>query len=117
LRTRSPATTNLYYLRLCRSVVAAPGGSLTGTWPTEQRRALGRALISLPDEIRIVSFRALAFDAAVLADRHGLSALGAEAVASATLLDAPLCVSAADDGPRIRAAAAAEGVRYRTLDP
>ena len=115
LRTRAPATTNLYYLRLCRSVVNARGGALTGSWPTEQRRALGRALVALPDEIRIVSLRTLAYDVATLAGDHGLSSPGAEAVAACRVLDAPLYVDEAHDGPRIRAAAAALRVTYRTV--
>ena len=115
LRTRTPATTNLYYLRLCRSVVAARGGALTGAWSVDRRRALGRSLVSLPDEIRIVSLSALAFDMAVLADDHGLSSLGAEAVAASQVLDAPLYVDESDHGPRIEAAAAANGITYRTV--
>ena len=115
LRTRAPATTNLYYLRLCRSVVNARGGALTGSWPAEQRRALGRALVALPDEIRIVSLRTLAYDVATLAGDHGLSSLGAEVIAACRMLDAPLYVDEADDGPRIRAAAAALRVTYRTV--
>ena len=44
-----------------------------------------------------------------------LSALGAEAAAAAEHVGAPLCVSANDDGPRIRAAVAAAGGDYRTI--
>jgi hypothetical protein len=115
LRSRQPATTNLYYHRLCRSVVAAEGGQLTGALPSVERAALGRALITLPSNVDVVPMQALSFDMAVLAQRHGLSTLGAEAVAAAAALGAPLCVWAGDDGPRIRAVAAAEGVSYRTL--
>ena len=115
LRTRTPATTNLYYLRLCRSVAGARGGALTGSWSPDLRRALGRALVTLPDEIRVVSMRALAYDMAILATDHGLSSLGAEAIAASQALDAPLYVDESDDGPRIRAAAAAHNVTYRTV--
>lgn len=115
LRTRNPATTNLYHLRLCRSVVAAQGGTLTGAWSADRRRALGRSLISLPDEIRIVSMRALAFDMAVLAEDHGLSSLGSEAIAACQVLDAPLYVDESDHGPRIEAAATANGISYRRV--
>lgn len=114
LRTRSPATTNLYYLRLCRSVVASTAGALTGSWPDEARRELGRALVRLPDEIRVVSIRAIGFELVELANEYGLSSLGAEAIASARFLDAPLYVHEADAGPRIRAAARALGITYRT---
>jgi len=51
----------------------------------------------------------------VLAGDHRLSTLGAEAVAAAEHLHAPLCVWEGDDGPGIRAAAAASGADYRTI--
>lgn len=116
LRRRTPATTNLYYLRLCKSVVTARGGQLTRSFSDEQRRALGRALVTLPDDIEVLPMRDLAFRMAEIAPGHPLSALGAEAVAAAERLDAPLCVWSGDDGPHIRAAAAAVGVGYRSID-
>lgn len=115
LKRNQPATTNLYYARLCRSVVAARGGQLTGSWTAERRRELGAALVALPDEFTIVPMRALAFRMAELADSHRLSMLGAEAVAAAEHLGSPLCVWEGDDGPGIRAAAAAVGIRYRVI--
>ena len=115
LATRQPATTNLYYHRLCRSVVSARGGQLTGSWPIERRRPLGRALVTLPDGIEIVPLRTLAFRMAELADQHRLSTLGAEAVAAALHLEAPLCVWEGDDGPGIRTAARTAGAEYRSL--
>lgn len=115
LREREPATTNHYYLRLCKSAVSARGGRLTGSWPAERRRSLAGALLSLPDAIEIVPMRALAFQMAELADRHRVSTLGAEAVAAAVHLDAPLCVWEGDDGAGTRAAAKAAGIRYQTI--
>ena len=115
LSRHEPATTNLYYVRLCRSVVAAPGGRLTGSWPIERRRALGRVLVELPQTVEIVPLRSLAYSMAELADGYGVSMLGAEAVASAQHLAAPLCVWGGDDGPRIRAAAGGTGTDYRTV--
>lgn len=115
LRTRDPATTNLFYFRLCRSVAAGRGRALTGSWPSEHRRALGRALVTLPDEIRVISMRALTYDMATIATDHGLSGLGAEAIASCRVLDAPLYVDESDDGPKIRAAAKSHGITYRTI--
>jgi hypothetical protein len=53
---------------------------------------------------------------AELVDEHRLSTLGAEAVAAGESLGATLCVWAGDDGPRIRAAASARRVAYRTVD-
>jgi hypothetical protein len=115
LADHEPATTNLYYLRLCKSVVSARGGRLTGSWPPERRRALGRTLVALPATVEVVAMRTVAFHMAELADRHPLSSLGAEAVAAAIHLDVPLCVWDGDDGPGIRTAADAAGVDYRTL--
>lgn len=115
LARHDPATTNLYYLRLCRSVVSARGGQLTGSWPAERRLALGRVLVILPSTIEVVPMRDLAFSMAELSHRHRLSTLGAEAVAAALHLGAPLCVWKGDDGPTIRTAAADAGVAYRVI--
>ena len=115
LSDHEPATTNLYLVRLCRSVVTAAGGVLTGSWPPNARRDLGRQLVALPGDVEVVPMRALAFRMAELADTHRLSTLGAEAAAAAEHLDAPLCVWIGDDGPRLRAAVAAIGGEYRTI--
>lgn len=115
LRRHEPATTNLFLHRLCKSVVSARGGSITGAWPAEQRRELGRRLLSLPDDVQVVPMRSLAYRMAEIADAHRLSTLGAEAVASAESLGGWLCVWDGDDGPGIRAATSALGVVYRTL--
>ena len=110
-----PATTNLYLIRLCRSVVSATGGALTGSWPHSARRALGRQLLNLPSDIEVVPVRNLAYRMAELADAHQLSTLGAEAVAASEHLSAPLCVWAGDDGPRIRSAMSDLGCDYRSI--
>lgn len=115
LEGREPATTNLYLLRLCKSVVAARGGALTGSWPSERRRQLGQRLLMLPEEVEIVPMRTLAYRMAALADHHRVSTLGAEAVAAAEHLGAPLCVWEGDDGPGIRGAIAAVGGTYQTV--
>jgi hypothetical protein len=109
------ATTNLYYVRLCKSVVGARGGSLTGGWSSERRRELGRRLLELPNSIQIPSMRLIGYRVAELAERGKISTLGAESVAAAEHLEASLCVWEGDDGPGIRAAARAAGVRYRTI--
>jgi len=115
LRTHKPATTNLYLLRLCKSAVSARGGALTGGWSSERRRQLGMRLLALPADIEMVPMRSLAFRMAEIADAHRVSTLGAEAVAAAEHLGAPLCVWDGNDGPRIRAAAAEVGATYRTI--
>ncbi len=109
------ATTNLYYVRLCKSVVAARGGKLTGGWSGERRRELGRRLLELPASILILPMRLIGYRVAELADSQRVSTLGAETVAAAEHLEASLCVWDGDDGPGIREAARAAGVTYRTI--
>jgi hypothetical protein len=111
-----PATTNLYLYRLCRSVVSARGGGLTGLWPAERRRDLARRLVVLPDTVEVVPLRLIAFRMAEIAAAHRVSTLGAEAVAAAEHVDAPLCVWVGDRGPAIGAAAADFGVPYQVIE-
>ena len=115
LSRHEPATTNLYLYRLCRSVVSARGGALTGSWSAEHRRELGIRLTRLPDDLEVVPIRTLVHRMAEIADAHRLSTLGAEAVAAAAHLGGPLCVWTGDDGPGIRSAMAAVGGDYRTV--
>jgi hypothetical protein len=116
LEEYEPATTNLYLYRLCRSVVSAPGGTLTGDWPVEQRRELGRSLLALPETVQVVPMRQLAYRMAEIADARRVSTLGAEAAAAAEYLVAVLCVWEGDDGPGIRAAVTSVGSQYRTIE-
>lgn len=113
--TNELATTNLYYVRLCKSVVAARGGTLTGSWTQGRRRELGRRLLELPESIEILPMSLIGYRMAELAERQRLSTLGAEAVAAAEHLGASLYVWDGDDGPGIREAARATGVTYRTI--
>lgn len=115
LGRHEPATTNLYLYRLARSVVSARGGALTAGWTDEQRQALGARLLMLPHSVEVVPFRAIAYRMAEIAGAHRVSTLGAECVAAAEHLDAPLCVWSGDDGPGIRAAMTDLGCDYRTI--
>ncbi|HKY16692.1 MAG TPA: hypothetical protein VJM33_17335 [Microthrixaceae bacterium] len=115
LRTYEPATTNLYYVRLCRSAVNARGSKLTGAWPAALRQSLAQALVALPATVRIVPMRDLAFRIAELAGTHKLSTLGAEAVAAAEHLGGPLAVWDGDVGPQISSAASAVGSAYHAV--
>ena len=115
LERHEAATTNLFLYRLSRSVVSAAGGALTGSWEPEHRQALGRRLLTLGDSVEVVPMRLLAYRMAEIADDHPVSTLGAEAVAAAEHLDAPLCVWVGDDGPGIRSAADVLDVSYRTI--
>jgi len=109
------ATTNLYYVRLCRSVIAARGGKLTGEWSIQRRRDLGRRLLELPESILILPMRLIGYRVAEMADNQRVSTLGAEAVVAAEHLGASLCVWDGDDGPGIREAARATSVTYLTI--
>lgn len=109
------ATTNLYFVRLCKSVIRARGGQLTGNWSPERRRALGQRLLQLPDSILIVPMRLIGYRMAEVSGAHRVSTLGAEAIAAAEHLGGPLCVWDGDDGAGIRSAAAASGIDYQTL--
>jgi hypothetical protein len=113
--TNELATTNLYYVRLCKSVIAARGGKLTGGWAADRRRELGRRLLDLPASILILPMRLIGYRMAELAEGQRVSTLGAEAVAAAEHLGASLCVWEGDDGPGIRETASATGVRYQTI--
>ena len=115
VREKELATTNLFYVRLCKSVVSARGGKLTGGWSLELRRELGRQLLQLPDSVLVLPIRLIGYRLAELAESQGLSTLGAEAVAAAEHLGAPLCVWEGNDGPGIRAAARAAGGTYQTV--
>jgi hypothetical protein len=115
LAEHEPATTNHYMYRLCESVVSAAGGALTGAWSAEHRRALGSRLVALPADVEVVPMRTLAYRMAELAGVYRVSTLGAEAVAAAENLDAPLCVWSGDDGPKIRGAMEALGRDYQTV--
>ena len=115
IRRRTPATTNMYLFRLARSAVAARGGSLTGSLSADGRAALARRLVALPEEIEILPMRSLAYRMATISAAHRISTLGAEALAAAEALDAPLMVWERDDGPQIRVAADAIGVPYQTV--
>lgn len=115
LAAHEPATTNLYLYRLSKSVIAARGGALTGTWSIASRRALGARLLSLPESIEVVPMKTISYRMAEIAADHRVSTLGAECVATAEYLDAPLCVWEGDDGPGIRFAMTSLGLDYRTI--
>ena len=110
------ATTNLWYARLCKSAASHGGGALLQAWSSRERDAVVAGLIALPNEITVIPMAQLAWRIGQLVHSFsGLSTLGAEAVAAAEQLGARLLVSSRDDGPGIRAAAVALGLKYATL--
>ena len=113
--TYEPATTNLCLYRPSKSVASARGGALTGGWSAEHRLSLGAKLLALPDDIEVLSRKTISFRMAEISTTHRLSTLGAECLAAAEQLDAPLCVWSGDDGPGLRAATIELGLDYRTI--
>lgn len=112
------ATTNLFFLRLCKSAsrTQSSGGGPLGQMLRPQREAFVAALVRLPDEVIIVPMRALAWRMGTLMREHsGLSTLGAEAIATAEALAASLLVSDRDDSPGIRGCAKRLGIGYSTV--
>ena len=110
------ATTNLWYARLCKSAARAMGGALLAGWNEVERRALIAGLVALPDDIAVIPMRALAWRMGeLIADHHGLSTLGAEAVAAAVAMNGRVLVSARDDGPGMRTCCMALDIGYDTV--
>lgn len=110
------ATTNLWYARLCKSAAGQRGGALLGAWDPAERDALVAAVVALPDEFAVIPMRELAWRMGQLvSEHHGLSTLGAEAVAAAETLRARLLVSSRDDSPGIRESCRTLRLRYGTL--
>ena len=115
LRQNDLATTNLYYVRLCRAASHARGGSITGGWSDEYREQAVRALLDLSEDIVILPMRDLALKMAELAKAFSLSTLGAEAVAATAALGARLCVWEGDVGPRTRDACDSLRIKYQPI--
>ena len=110
------ATTNLWYARLCKSAARSARGALLGDLPPRERDALVAALVRLPDNIRLVPMRELAWRMGVLVSEHsGLSTLGSEAVAAAELLGGRVLASSRYDSPGIRRCCERMAVQYSTV--
>lgn len=100
---------------LCRSVVSAHGGQLTGSSTPEHRQSLGRKLVTVSSAIEIVPLQTIAMRIAEIANANRVSTFGAEAIAAPEHLHASLVVWTGDDGLGIRTAAKAMRVTYRTI--
>ena len=116
IATDGIATTNLWYARLCKVAARATDGGGLRDWSRHERVALVGGLVALPDEITVLPMRDIAWPMGQLtASHHGLSMLGAEAVAASVALEARLLVSSRDDSPGIRACCETIGVTYDAL--
>jgi len=92
-------TTGHWYLRLCQAVIRGGGGQLSApvlSLAADQRqRALG-AILELPDDIAILSWKVVAPVMATQLDGlgSGLNLLSREALAAATVLRATVVMAA-----------------------
>ena len=120
----SLATTGLWLFRLS-SALASPNvvGRLTvpvAALSAEQQEVFRARLVALPDEIKVLPLRQLAWPMALLQHRHRsegrpLSAAMAEALAAAQTLGGEIAVSSQDVGPNLKAAAERDGVPFTAL--
>jgi len=100
------ATTNLWYVRLCKGMAARRHAELAN-WPDRERQALVARLVALPDWVTVVPMRQLAWQMGELIRAH--------VVASALTLDARVLVSSRNVGPGIERCCEAVGVDHVTV--
>ena len=114
------ATTGLWYHRLCRAVtgstvVGSMSRRLSGLAPAAVSAAIGSAM-RLPADVEIVSLRRLGWPMAeLLSGGLRLNLLSLEAVAVARLIDADICLAAADRNEPLMDAARTLGLNVRTV--
>jgi hypothetical protein len=114
------ATTASWWFRLARALERRGSSSLSrlvNTFEPDDREHLTRAITRLPARIAVAHPRQIVPHAAALSARLGLNLLAAEALATALVVDGRIVVSATDDGPRLRAAAATVGISYEAVEP
>lgn len=116
LRRAEIYTTGYWYVRLCQAVlgVVARPGVLSGPFvdlPVDLRDRAVAAVMELPDSVGLISLRELGPVIGQLRRAHRLNALGMEALAAATQLDATVFLSASS--PLLEAALAHEGKQVR----
>jgi len=102
-------TSGCWYLRLCQAVVRGSGGALSRpllSLPLSRRDAAIRAVLDLPAQIELLSWREVA---PVMASQRagpgrGLNLLSREALAVATILEAEVIVAVGNENHLLRAA-------------
>ncbi|MEJ7846027.1 MAG: hypothetical protein WKF93_10310 [Acidimicrobiales bacterium] len=112
------ATTGSWWFRLTRALLRSGDGVLArrmAAAPEDARRRLLEDVLQLPGTVAVLHPRQTVPVAAGLSAAHGLNLLAADALATAHVLGGRLLVSAADDGPRLRATAASLGIAYRAV--
>lgn len=115
------STTGSWYYRLCGAlqepdVVGALSGPIAEL-PSTLASAVVERVIQLPDAVRLLSMRELAWTASALGRRHGLNLLAAEALGAAIIDDATIATAGTNLPPRLAVAAEQEGVRVITPPP
>jgi hypothetical protein len=102
-------TSGHWYLRLCQAVIRGAGGALSKpllSLPPGRREAAIRAVLELPDQIELLSWRQVAPVMASQLDGpgRGLNLLSREALAVATILQAEVIMAAGNENHLLRAA-------------
>ena len=120
----SLATTGLWFVRLSTAfsppeVVGKLTSPVAALPPDQQGRFLA-GLVALPDEIELLHLRQLAWQMALIQNRHRregrpLSAAMTEARAAAHALGAGIAVSRDDVGPNLKAAAEADRIIFHVI--
>ena len=108
-------TTGCWYYRLCSAwhddrVTGSLSGPITAL-PVELQSGVIEKVMRLPDSIGLISMHDLAWTASRLGRVHGLNLLASEALAAAVQSNSVLATAAINLPPRLREAAAVEGVR------
>lgn len=114
------ATTGLWYHRLCRALadttVTGAMSRRLGNAPPTVAAASVQAVLDLPEEVGLVSLRALAPPMATLvAEGVHLNLLSLEAVAAAEHLGAEVVLADAAENPSLLAACTERGIPHRIL--
>ena len=90
---------------------------LSGLAPAAASAAI-ESVVTLPDDIELLSLRALAWPMAeLLSGGLRLNLLSLEAIAAAQAIDAHICLATADRNDALTDAAQALGLTVRTVEP
>lgn len=112
-------TSGYWYVRLCLAVGRRTAGRLSGPFlalpPARRRRAL-TAVLSLPQEIGLLSLRRLGPVIGELAQRHPpMNALTREALAAAVVLEAEVLMAGGNENFVLATGVAEEGLHARVV--
>lgn len=102
-------TTGHWYLRLCQAVVRGSGGALSRpllSLPPPRREVALRAVLELPEDIEMLSWRHVApmMSSQLDGPGRGLNLLSREALAVASLLQAEVIMAVGNENHLLRAA-------------